>query len=97
MESSTKHILKRPFRQRYTFGFWQRREDCLFINHMLVLAKQHIYECRNKCTYPSFTIFLNKVSYVYQLEKKLMYSSNKVADQESKWEKFQLLCRASEN
>ena len=22
--------------------------------HMLVLAEQHIYECRNKCTYPSF-------------------------------------------
>ena len=39
------------------FGFWQRKEDYLFINHMLVLAKQHIYECHNKCTYPSFTIF----------------------------------------
>ena len=74
------------------FGLWQRREDCLFINHMLVLAKQHIYECRNKCTYPSFTIFLIKVSYldkltsklitvtVRQLEKKLMNSNNKVAD-----------------
>ena len=39
------------------FGFWQRKEDYLFINHMLVLAKQHIYDCRNKCTYPSFTVF----------------------------------------
>ena len=64
---------------------------------MLVLAKQHIYECRNKCTYPSFTIFLNKVSYVHQLEKKLMNSNNKVTDQEIKWEKFQLFCRGSEN
>lgn len=79
------------------FGFWQRKEDYLFINHMLVLAKQHIYECRNKCTYPSFTIFLNKVSYVYQLEKKLVNSSNGVADRESKWEKFQLFRRGSEN
>ena len=42
------------------FGFWQRKEDYLFINHMLVLAKQHIYECRNKCTYPSFTIFFKQ-------------------------------------
>ena len=72
------------------------KTTCLF-NHMLVLAKQDIYECRNKCTYPSFTIFLNKVSYVHQLEKKLMNSNNKVADQESKWEKFQLFCRGSEN
>ena len=37
--------------------------------------------------------FKNKVSYVHQLEKKLMNSNNKVADQESKWEKFQLFCR----
>ena len=36
--------------------------------------------------------FLNKVSYVHQLEKKLMNSNNKVTDQESKWEKFQLFC-----
>ena len=41
--------------------------------------------------------FQNKVSYVHQLEKKLMNSNNKVADQESKWEKFQLFCRGSEN
>ena len=41
--------------------------------------------------------FLNKVSYVRQLEKKLMNSNNKVADEESKWKKFQLLCRDSEN
>ena len=80
------------------FEFWQRKEDYLFINHMLVLAKQYIYECRNKCTYPSFTIFLNKVVYVHQLEKKLVNSSNdQVADRESKWEKFQLFCRGSEN
>ena len=37
------------------------------------------------------------VSYVHQLEKKLMNSNNKVADQESKWEKLQLFCRGSEN
>ena len=41
--------------------------------------------------------FQNKVSYVHQLEMKLMNSNNKVADQESKWEKFQLFCRGSEN
>ena len=41
--------------------------------------------------------FQNKVSYVHQLEMKLMNSNNKVADQESKWEKFQLFCRGSES
>ena len=47
---------------------------------------------------PSFKFFfLNKVSYVHQLEKKLNNSNNKVADQESKWEKFQLFCCGNEN
>ena len=52
----------------------------------------------NKSPHTTFSSgFLNKVSYVHQLEKKLMNSNNKVADQESKWEKFQLFCRSSEN
>ena len=63
------------------FGFWQRKEGYLFINRMLAFAKQHIYECCNKGTSPSFNFFfLNKVSYVHQLEKKLKNSNNKVAD-----------------
>ena len=41
--------------------------------------------------------FLNKVVYVHQLEKKFVNSINGVADRESKWEKFQLFCRGSEN
>ena len=66
---------------------------------MLAFAKQHINECRNKGTSPSFNFFffLNKVSYVHQLEKKLKNSNNKVADQESKREKFQLFCCGNEN
>ena len=42
-------------------------------------------------------IILANSADVHQLEKKLMNSNNKVADQESKWEKFQLFCRGSEN
>ena len=54
--------------------------------------------CMPLSIYNNNNIFLkNKVSYVHQLEKKLMNSNNKVADQESKWEKFQLFCRGSEN
>ena len=60
----------------------------MFINHMLALAKQHVYESCNKRTYPSllFIYFLfNKVSYVHQLVgKKLLKSNNKVANQECK-------------
>ena len=44
------------------------------------------------------TVHKESVSYVHQLEKKLMKSNNKyLADQECKWEKFQLYCRGTEN
>ena len=30
------------------FGLWKRHTDFHLLNHFLILAKQHIYSCRNK-------------------------------------------------
>ena len=30
------------------FGIWNREEDFLLLNHLLIIAKKHIYECRKK-------------------------------------------------
>ena len=44
-------------------GIWQTKEDFLLLNHLLILAKQYIYECRKKM-HPSFLgpfgVFTNK-------------------------------------
>ena len=30
------------------FGIWNREEGFLLLNHLLIMAKKHIYECRKK-------------------------------------------------
>ena len=40
------------------FGVWKRKEDFLLLNHLLILAKHHIYECRKK-QHPSFSSSLH--------------------------------------
>ena len=40
------------------FGLWNRQVDFYLLNHLLILAKQHIYSCRNKGFPPSLKIFL---------------------------------------
>ena len=40
------------------FGVWKRKEDFLLLNHLLILAKHHIYECRKNNTCPSFRVLL---------------------------------------
>ena len=45
------------------FGVWKRQADFhLLINNFLILAKQHIYSCRNKGYPPSLKSYLAKVS-----------------------------------
>ena len=56
-------------------GIWQRKEDFLLLNHLVILAKQYIYDCRQKGIHPSFRIFTNKINYVYRLEWKTTKSN----------------------
>ena len=49
------------------FGIWNRQTDFHLLNHLLILAKQHIYFCRNKGFPPSPKIYLAKVASIYQI------------------------------
>ena len=42
------------------FGLWKRHADFHLLNHFLILAKQHIYSCRNKGYPPSLKPILRK-------------------------------------
>ena len=70
------------------FGIWQRKEGILLINHLIILAKQHIYECRMKRVHPSYRIFTNKVEYVYRLESQMGKLNNKESSHKRKWKKY---------
>ena len=56
-------------------GIWQRKEDFLLLNHLVILAKQHIYDCCQKGIHPSFRIFTNKINYVYRFEWQITKSN----------------------
>ena len=62
------------------FGIWNR-EDFLLLNHLLIIAKKHIYECRKKSTCPSFRVFCKTLAYVYQLKSQVIKSNNKESSQ----------------
>ena len=47
------------------FGVWKRKDDFLLLNHLLILAKKHIYECRKNVICPSFRVFFKIINYTY--------------------------------
>jgi len=70
------------------FGIWKREEDFLLLNHLLIIAKKHIYECRKNNTRPSFRVCCKTLAYVYQLESQVMKSNNKESSHNLKWRKY---------
>ena len=66
-------------------------EDYLFVNHILLIAKQHIYNCRIVKTRPSLRVFIARVKVVYQLEtiaKSRDKSPDNLAIHLNKWGKY---------
>lgn len=72
------------------FGVWKRKEDFLLLNHLLILAKHYIHECRKNNNRPSRRVFFKIVNYTYQLELYAMKSKNQEDSQNLnlKWKKY---------
>ena len=70
------------------FGLWKREADFYLLNHFLILAKQHIYSCRNKGYLPSLKAYLAKVASIYQIETTIAESNGKRTSHDAKWKKF---------
>ena len=70
------------------FGVWKRKEDFLLLNHLLILAKHHIYECRKNNTRPSLGVFIKILNYIYHLELYTMKSNNQEDSHNLKWKKI---------
>ena len=61
-------------------------KDNLFINHILLVGEQNIYNCRCTKTNPCLRVFLARLNYVYQLETIIAKSKNKMSFHLCKWE-----------
>ena len=62
------------------------RKDNLFINHILLVDKQYINNCRCTETNPCLQVFLARLSNVYQLEIIIAKSKNKMSFHLLKWQ-----------
>ena len=63
-------------------------EDELFINHILMVAKQYLYSCRQNKFLPSIKVFNSKIKLIYQLETMIAKSNNKLKAHNMKWGKY---------
>ena len=70
------------------FGLWKRQADFHLLNHFLILAKQHIYSCRNKGYPPSLKTCLEKVASIYKIEPTIAESNGKRTFHDVEWRKF---------
>jgi len=63
-------------------------EEDLFINHILLIAKKHMYWCRFIKVKPLIITFKAQVKKIYQLETSVAKSSNKWPIHAKKWGKY---------
>ena len=55
-----------------------RCEDELLINHILIIAKQYLYSCRQNKSLPSIKVLNLKIKTIHQLETMIAKSNNKL-------------------
>jgi len=63
-------------------------EDELFVNHVLLIAKQFLYSCRCKHTYPLINVFIARLKKIQNFELVIAKSKNKLSDHTAKWDKL---------
>jgi len=71
-------------------------EDELFVNHILLVAKQYLYSCRQSKSLPSIRVLIinSKITLIYQIEAMISKSNNKLSAHNKKWSKYKnkLVC-----
>ena len=65
-------------------------EDELFVNHVLQIAKQYLYFCRCRKTFPIFKVFMSRLRKIQNLELVIEESKNKLSLYTAKWGNFNI-------
>jgi len=63
-------------------------EDELFVNHVLLIAKQYLYFCRCRKTFPICKVFMSRLRKIQNLELIIAKSKNKLSPYTAKWGNF---------
>ena len=63
-------------------------EDEIFVNHILLLAKQYLYSCRQNKYSPSIRVLNSKINTVFLIETMIAKSNNKLETHNMKWSKY---------
>ena len=69
------------------FGDWQRKDDLVLLNHIILIPKQYIYYCRINISKPLFNVLLVRIKSVYLLECQISKRKTKKQAHSSKWGK----------
>ena len=69
------------------FGDWQRKENFLLLNHIMLIAKQYIYYCRINNSKLLFNVLLVRIKSVYLLECQISTWKSKRQAHSLKWSK----------
>lgn len=70
------------------FGICENSTDFLMLNHLIILAKQHIHSCSSRDCVPSLNIYLSKVAFTYHIETIIADSNGKRSFRDAKWKKY---------
>ena len=89
--SEQKVILPSLTLENVFFGVFYVVEDFHVVNHIILLAKYYIYNCKLNVIHPSLKVFIAKVKATCQIEQKIATTNNKLDKHLKKWNKF-LLC-----
>ena len=65
-------------------------EDELFVNLLILIAKQYLYFCRCRKTFPIFKVFISRLKKIQNLELVIAKSKSKLSLYTAKWSKFDL-------
>ena len=65
-----------------------RCEDEIFVNHILLLAKQYLYSCIQNKYSPSIRVLNSKINTVFIIETMIAKSNNKLETHNMKWSKY---------
>ena len=66
-------------------------EDFHILNHIILLAKYYIYNCKLSIIYASLKVFIAKVTATCQIERKIAATGNKLVKHYKKMEQISTL------